>query len=230
MKQISMLLIIAALFQAAQAAPITVANASFEDPATANYVGTNGGDGTNGLPGWLHPAWTNTYLINKSGGTATATGVTGNQFLFLEPYNDGGNSYVYQNTGAKFAAGTYTLTVDVGMATGFADWSEDASAEFQLVAFDGTVYNYNLGVAATTVIVKNELGKLSSYSYTLDLGGSESFIGNDVVIVLKGNKNTSTFQNVSYDNVRLDAVPEPASLLLLGLGSLTLLRRRRASA
>jgi hypothetical protein len=209
----------------AHAEPITVQNHSFEDPVTADYTLVGGG-----LTGW-NSSGPNTYVVKNGGLVSYTTGVDGNQALFFEPYADR-NVMVWQNTGATFAAGTYTLTVNVGMGTGFADFGEDASAEFQLLAYDGS-YNYNLGVAATTIPaaqLKASPGNLGTYTYTLALTGSESFIGDTVAIVLKADKNTSTFQNVSYDNVRLNftPIPEPSSVAMLlgGIGALTLLRRR----
>jgi hypothetical protein len=191
----------------AHAAPITVQNHSFESPGTTGYIGVGQFAGGNSLVnhGW-NISGANTYLINKNS-SITASNVTGNQFLLFEPFADG-DVMVYQNTGATFAAGTYTLTVDIGMATGFADYGENATAEFQLLSFNGS-YNYNVGAAATSVSVKNHNGSLATYTYTLTLNGSENFIGDEIAILLKGNQNGSTNQNVSYDNVRLDFVELP---------------------
>jgi hypothetical protein len=217
----------------AHAAPITVQNHSFESPGTTGYIGVGQFAGGNSLVnhGW-NISGANTYLINKNS-SITASNVTGNQFLLFEPFADG-DVMVYQNTGASFAAGTYTLTVDVGMATGFANYGENATAEFQLLSFNAAEYgyNYSVGAAATSVLVKNHNGSLATYNYTLALNGTESFIGDTIAIVLKGNQNGSTYQNVSYDNVRLDftaaPIPEPSSVAMLlgGIGALTLLRRR----
>jgi hypothetical protein len=213
------------------AASIAVINSSFESPVTAGFIGVGQFAGGNSLAnhGW-NISGANTYLINKNS-SITASNVTGNQFLLFEPFADG-DILVYQNTGASFAAGTYTLTVDVGMATGFADWGENATAEFQLLSYNAAEYgyNYNVGAAATSVLVKNHNGSLATYSYTLALNGTESFIGDTIAILLEGNQNGSTNQNVSYDNVRLDftPIPEPSSVAMLlgGIGTLTLLRRR----
>ncbi len=214
----------------AHAAPITVQNPSFESPVTSDYVSINGG-----LPGWSAPADVNTYLINKTGPSGiTATNVTGNQFLFFEPYFDGGNSYVYQNTSQAFAAGTYTLSVDIGYGLGGATDGGNATANFQLLSYDGSSYNYTVGAAATTVsaaTLAGHNGNLLAYTYTLNLNGTESFIGDDVVIFLQAQTTTpGNWQNVSYDNVRLNftPIPEPSSVAMLlgGIGTLTLLRRR----
>jgi hypothetical protein len=170
----------------------------------------------------------NTYLVKNGGGTVNySSGVVGNQALFFEPYNDG-NVMVYQNLGESFAAGTYNLSVNVGMGTGFADYGELATAEFQLLSYDGS-YNYDVGVAATSVLVKNYQGALTTFNFTLTLNGTESFIGDEIAVVLKGNPNGSTYQNVSYDNVQLTyVVPEPSTyaLVLGGIVTLLLIRRR----
>ena len=210
---------------------IAVQNFSFETPVTADYIGVGQNAGANSLAnyGW-NIIGGNTYLVKNGGGSATYTsGVVGNQALFFEPYNDG-NVMVYQNLGESFAAGTYNLSVNVGMGTGFADWGEQATAEFQLLSYDGA-YNYDLGVAATSVLVKNYQGALTTFNYTLTLNGTESFIGDEIAIVLKGNPNGSTFQNVSYDNVQLSyvaAIPEPSTyaMVLGGIATLLLIRRR----
>ncbi|RPJ32247.1 MAG: PEP-CTERM sorting domain-containing protein [Verrucomicrobiaceae bacterium] len=212
------------------AASIAVINSSFESPVTSDYVNINGG-----LPGWSAPASVNTYVVKNGGLVSFTSGVTGNQALFFEPYADGGNSYVYQNTGAAFAAGTYTLTVDIGYGLGFATAGGNATANFQLLSYDGSPpYNYSVGAAATTVsaaTLAGHNGNLLAYTYTLNLDGSEDFIGDAVVIFLQAQTTTpGTFQNVSYDNVRLNftPIPEPSSVAMLlgGIGALTLRRRR----
>ena len=184
------------------AASIAVINSSFESPVTSDYGSINGG-----LPGWSAPAYVNTYLINKTGPSGiTATNVTGNQFLFFEPYFDGGNSYVYQNTSQAFAAGTYTMTVDIGYGLGAATDGGNATANFQLLSYDviSDTYNYTVGAAATTVsaaTLAGHYGSLQSYTYTLNLDGSEGIIGDDVVIFLQAQTTTpGIWQNVSYDN------------------------------
>jgi hypothetical protein len=211
------------------AASIAVINSSFESPVTSDYVSINGG-----LSGWSAPAFVNSYVVKNGGLVSYTGGVTGNQALFFEPYNDGGNSYVYQNTGEAFAAGTYTMTIDIGYGLGFATDGGNATANFQLLSYDGSSYNYTVGAAATTVsaaTLAGHNGSVQSYTYTLSLDGSEAFIGDDVVIFLQAQTTTpGIWQNVSYDNVRLDftAIPEPSSVAMLlgGIGALTLRRRR----
>ena len=220
----------------AHAAPITVQNLSFEDPVTSDYVSINPG-----LPGWSAPASVNTYVVKNGGLVSFTSGVSGDQALFFEPWADGGNSYVYQNTneentGEVFAAGTYTLTVDIGYGMGFGTDGGNATANFQLLSYDGISYNYSVGAAATTVsaaTLAGHNGNLQTYTFTLNLNGSEGFIGDDVVIFLQAQTTTpGIWQNVSYDNVRLDftaaPIPEPSSVAMLlgGIGALTLLRRR----
>ena len=208
---------------------IAVQNSSFETPVTADYVSINPG-----LPGWGAPADGNTYVVNKTGPSGlTATNVTGNQFLYLEPFADGGNSYVFQNTREVFEAGTYTITVDIGYALGGFTAGGNATANFQLLSYNGVFYNYSVGAAATTVsasTLAGHNGSLQSYTFTLNLNGTESFIGDDVVIFLQAQTTTPAFaQNVSYDNVQLTyVVPEPSTyaLVLGGIATLLLIRRR----
>jgi hypothetical protein len=199
---------------AAQPINITVQNYSFETPVTTDYTTVRPvSSGGPGLSGW-NIYGDNSYVVKNGGGTVNySSGVVGNQALFLEPWVDGSdtnpvlNPHLWQNVSAKFARGTYTLSVNAGMGSGYATLAEEATAEFQLLAYDGSKYNYNLGVAPTSVLVKNYNGYLNTFNYTLNLTGTESFIGNDIAIFLKAYKNGSTFQNVSYDNVQLTYTP-----------------------
>jgi hypothetical protein len=192
---------------------ITITNSSFESPVTADYVSVNAG-----LPGWNAPPNGNSYIV-RNGGTSgiTASGTSSNQFLFLEPFADGPNSYVWQNTGQRFAAGTYQLSVDIGYAAGAFTGGGDATANFQLLAYDGSTYDYDLGVPATTVgaaTLAGHNGSLRTYSFTLNLTGNESFIGEEIAVFLQSATTTaSQAQNVSFDNVRLKRIgPPPPSI------------------
>ncbi|MFZ4484658.1 MAG: PEP-CTERM sorting domain-containing protein [Chthoniobacterales bacterium] len=210
---------------------ISISNSSFESPVTADFVSINPG-----LPGWEAPPFVNSYVVNTTGPTASATNVTGNQFLFLEPFADGANSYVYQRLGVNFQAGIYTLSADIGYALGAFTAGGDATANFQLLAYDGSTYNYNLGVPATTVsaaTLAGHNGLLSNYSYTLTLSGAEGFIGQEIAVFLQAQTTTPGLpQNVSYDNVGLQMVPEPSTYALLALAAVGCAgyaaRRRRA--
>jgi exopolysaccharide biosynthesis protein len=192
---------------------IAISNSSFESPVTADYVGVNAG-----LPGWNAPPNGNSYIV-RNGGTSgiTASGTSSNQFLFLEPFADGPNSYVWQNTGQRFAAGTYELSVDIGYAAGVFTGGGDATANFQLLAYDGSTYDYDLGVPATTVsaaTLAGHNGSLRTYSFTLNLTGNENFIGEEIAVFLQSATTTaSQAQNVSFDNVRLKRIgPPPPSI------------------
>jgi hypothetical protein len=192
---------------------ITISNSSFESPQTEDFVGVNAG-----LPGWSAPPDGNSYIV-RNGGTSgiAASGTSSNQFLFLEPFADGPNSYVWQNTGQRFAAGTYELSVDIGYATGAFTGGGDATANFQMLAYDGSTYDYDLGVPATTVsaaTLAGHNGSLRTYSFTLNLTGNESFIGEEIAVFLQSATTTaSQAQNVSFDNVRLKRVgPPPPSI------------------
>jgi hypothetical protein len=220
---------------------IAVQNFSFETPVTSDYVKVAEGSGPNALSnyGWQGAFAPNNYVVANGGGTVNySSGVVGNQTLFMEPWLDGTpetSPMVWQNLGEGFAAGTYNLSVNVGQASGYATLLELATAEFQLAAFTGsgsgpTSLNYNLGVAATSVLVKDYYGYLNTFNYTLTLNGTESFIGQEIAIVLKANRNGSWQQNVSFDNVQLTyvAVPEPSTYALVvgGIATLLLIRRR----
>jgi len=76
-------LVLVLAMQAAQAQSIVVQNSSFEDPVTANYTSINGPNGNDGLPGWSHPSWVNSYVVKNGGLVSYTSGVTGNQTLFL---------------------------------------------------------------------------------------------------------------------------------------------------
>ena len=72
-------------------------------------------------------------------------------------------------------------------------------------------------------------GSWQEYSRTYDATSLAGHAGESLTIVL-GHGRPATGAQSQYDDVSLSAVPEPATMSLLVLGSLALLRRRRSVA
>ncbi|MBX2850110.1 MAG: PEP-CTERM sorting domain-containing protein [Phycisphaeraceae bacterium] len=63
------------------------------------------------------------------------------------------------------------------------------------------------------------------WTLTYVVGAGAAEIGNDLALVVTNDGDNTT--NYGIDHVRIDYVPEPGSLALLGLGGLLIVRRRR---
>jgi hypothetical protein len=195
------------LSQLSQAVPIEIQNSSFEEPVTADYVSIN-----SGLPAWDAHAQVNTYVV-RSGQLTTIGGVTGSQSLFFEPYADG-DSHVLQNTGATFVKGDYTLSVDVGISSGFATDGQNGDASIQLLAFDGSTHTAVSAKVVSSSKLWSHYNNYRTYICRLHVTGKESWIGQTVAIRL-GAAGTvdGLWQNVSMDHVRLDWTPPDGARL-----------------
>jgi hypothetical protein len=112
----------------------------------------------------------------------------------------------------------YTLQVDIGdrLDQGVAGFL--GTADLKICA----------GVSCTTIVATGTapaVGGFSTYTATYLATAADS--GKSLTIDLN-----STGVQGDFDNVRLDAVPEPASFLLIGsaLFALSVIRRRRANS
>ena len=108
-----------------------------------------------------------------------------------------------------------------------------------LFNFDGTtIYQNNLGATQivvtgklNNVVVANDTFTTSSTNFTYTTANALNLAGQTIDrldIDLRGYVETPSSRFEGVDNVALTPVPEPASVALLAIGSLTLLRRRRS--
>ena len=134
------------------------------------------------------------------------------------------NGLVSQTTGATIDEGTtYTLTVDIGQQI---NWPGDG----------GVIRLYGSDLGPTVALAEFDSGTLPAAGDTL-LNQTTSFVataGQDTgqfigVALIGGTGEVANSVQVRFDNVRLDAeaVPEPSTTALLGLGGLALVLRRR---
>ncbi len=207
-----------------QAASVTVVNPSFEDPILAD-------DGTGNPAGWtlvgsaaIAQAW-NPPVGSYSGAdlSGTPTGADGANVVELMFNSAGGVAGFTQTTSAILTAGTtYTLTLALGNR-GDAGWQ------------DGRTWNSKIALATADMAAGTYLDSLTfaaadlpwgsftdkTLTFTVDAGNAH--IGQAVTIVFGLEAPAGKYSASCFDNVRLSAVPEPATLSLLASGLIGLL-------
>jgi hypothetical protein len=201
--------------------PVTINNPSFEDPVTGNYTKL-----IFATSGWTPPSDNNNYVLRNGGGTSSAIGVTGDQFLLTEPLS--GNVLIQQLLTNNIAAGTYSLTVAVGFSSGFMDYNEPATAELRLYSYNGSAYTQRGSLMIGDLTTHT--GTLSDYTLHLNVLGSESWLNSPIAVGLYSDGAATLIpQNVSFDNVRMDftqsvwpGLTAPTITSVSGSGTLTL--------
>lgn len=160
-----------------------------------------------------------TLGIMGGGATMTSNSSGTNQVWVYEPgvatWSLGGNGSAITHSGAK-AGGLYfnqsPVDVSIVFSTAvnrFGGYFATASNETTLISF----YDANGGQIGTTQ-------SLLTASNSMDWQGWSSTTGIASVLFFGGTAPV-------MDDLQADAVPEPVSLVVLGLGSLVALRRRR---
>jgi hypothetical protein len=185
----------------ASAVPITVENFSFELPGE-------------GKPGFdLIPGWTGEGT--GGGGAETGWGPTDGLYTgFL-----GGNMEAFQLTSHTIAVDeVYTLTIDArrtwqGPNITLGLYYDDGGARVQMAS----LFHEFVGGDTT------DMEELNLVALAND---TPAAIGNNLGIQIMSGPPDAAW--IGFDNVRLDVIPEPATLALLGFGALGLIRRRRA--
>ena len=220
------------LASSASAALLANGDVEVNDQPAANII-TNWSFVHGGTP----PAETAAaYGVQPGNAKAPAHGGISKAFI----WNANADSYIYQKASSVIEAGTtYTLSLWAADTDNFVDqWpgTPQTQAEWAIVKFIGGTPDLNTVYATSGVIATDAAYTNYNVSYTSPATGGS--VGDDFGVVLF--KRSSNFTGTTpnwwddkysqplMDDVSLTSVPEPASLGLLSLGCLAMLRRRRA--
>ncbi len=217
---------------AANAGMITIGNHSFETPdlvtdksgAVASDTWRRVGSGSDPL------GHGSVGLIKRVDGTfasildPTPDPADGEQALYL---NGPAESIFQVLTDTLEANMTYTLTVDAGDRDGLA--FQACELRMGTVSDPLVSADFGLNLLAATVVSNttpvNGPGENDGWeTWVTTFTTGDGVVGDQLRVELV---TTGTIQSY-FDNVRLEAVPEPATMGLLALGGLALLRRRVA--
>jgi HpiC1 cyclase/PEP-CTERM motif len=224
----------------ANAASIPVANNSFETPSVGGFQDNSGIAPGSALPN-MSDAWY--YLggfsangspvgVENTAGNGGQTGGDGTQ----NGYVNVGAAMGSANLGAILASTTYNLTV--GVTGRFNGYNSTAGATIALASVaSGTAGDTDLANPANWLASQHidfatlqaAGGMFNDYQTNFTTGALGGAIGQQLVAVLMSDDNPGANNPIDFDNVRVSTVPEPASVLLLAIGSLLALARVRRS-
>ena len=215
----------------------TLGFTSFEEPDAAAKTESNpldvNDEGLNFTPGGgdQELGFSTSFIDTRgTGETGPVDGTESGDFIGVTGFTGSVGSFTDGVQGFQWndPDGAVVLTLDAIDASAFTD----LELTFDLFV-DDTGYEstdkFDIEVNDTNVLSLGETdfeGSLADVwtSYALDLS---AFDGSVITIEFIGDTNAGS-ENFYVDNVEVTGVPEPASIALLGLGGLALLRRRSA--
>jgi len=217
----------------AMAVDVPLVNASFEAPALADGAKIKGFDGNRtGFIGQDVPGWEDDCLPDNSSHSGIKNGggqraVTGQGAHLCPDMGVPNETIVWQLTDQTIAAGEiYTLSV-WGWSDGTAGTDPDGVTLNVSLFYDNVGSQIELNSQEHFLPDGDEVGKACPVEFTIPVGHGSI----DNKLGIKFENITTGFTGggfIHLDDVTLDIVPEPATLIMLGLGGLLGLRRRRA--
>ncbi len=240
---VSLLVAAAVVTPPATAASIAVPNASFESPVTT-FVNTNIDDWVksaqpvwwDGSSGYDWDQLTGLFVNTARGKSDHIFNIDGNQaiWMFGVPQVE-----LYQNLPDRYTVGqTYALTVGViGHGGGMLDC---ITMQVGLYYLDGANNRVQIGSTTVTSGLVDDNGgtHFQDYSFVLpSVRASDPWANKSIGVQLLSISTFAMDPNTGYpemggywdlDNVRLTAVPEPASMALLAIGAGVVAYRRRS--
>lgn len=218
-QQISFLSALLAMVAFVGAAAISVPNFSFESPDRSELGNGPTDDWTdNAGSGNFDP--NNTFFPGSSGDNAPlAPPAQGGQVGYTNNLTGPGplQGELTQTLTAVVTSGSaYYLTVAVGQ-----DAAGNALGNYDIELLAGATV-----IAIAPVVVPAPGTFLDTNALSPYFAPGHPLIGQALTIRIAHDAGASPSQNY-YDNVRLNEIPEPASLGLLAMGALAMLRRRK---
>jgi hypothetical protein len=217
MKNLLVMLMVIAMCSTGFATLLTVYNHSFEEPALADGGAVGYTGGASSPPYWL-----------SAGTTQVLNPLSTNP---LQPSDSSQYAYIFsggvlqQGAWLIEASTVYTATVDLATFTALSPEYAWSWVGFYVVPDGGSFTTLNVEKYGWNSLGNGNLnteiptGQFGTFSVSWDSTGS-SYVGEVLILRFQSDR-------VYYDNVRMEAIPEPATLAILGLGGLGLLRRRK---